>query len=679
MGRNVPAYDRSMSDDREVRLETTGGWQPNPSGGERILVALAAIALVGAVLIVAGNLLPKQEAARDPATTPRPTARATPRPTPFVPIELGVTSAASTEPSPQSTPFYGWIRANVDLPILSDNSEFGNPFGTLAAGAVAYVHEQEEDQPPDANGWLYIDDPGPSGWIATRADGADLVTRYAPAVFPFPGAIWSLEAGANGFLAMGTRASVGDQYTGTQLFASTDGVSWQAAIEPPTPACCWTTAAWGPAGWLLVGTPPETDAVTWIWTSPDGLRWGPAGIIGSPLRQSGFPVALEGSDLGYLLTTSFRSRGPGATTAWYSADGSSWIESQVGQPTYDQIRIAALPIGFYAWTDPTQTDSGDGYAAFSVDGLQWVPVAGGPDATSAQVVAIGSKLIAMESDPSTGTLRAWTGTVQGDELTWSNLQSGAAFIDAAFTSVVADGRQATAFGWDQATEQPLTWSSDGGSWTRDDLPDAFGGIAVVVAGGEQGVVAVGHHWNTRGDNPVLWHRATSLSQGARQWEAEPTPVVGVAPDPTAAECRAAPTDALDFINLDRPAFIACSGSRPITFRAWSARCGECIGSDPRYQPEWLATSSPNSLFLGPIKSDGWWTAALLAPELGPSTPDDLVNAWLELTGHFDDPAAQSCTWTPSPSESSYYTGSRPVVETCRQQFVVTAARVVDGP
>lgn len=667
-----------MSDDREVRLETTGGWQPSPSGGERILVALAAIALVSAVLIVAGNLLPDQETARDPASTPRPTARATPQSTPFVPIELGVILPPPLSAQPIA-PFYGWIRANVDLPILSDNSEFGNPFGTLPAGAVAYAHEQEEDQPPDASGWLYIDDPGPSGWIATRADGTDLVTRYAPQVFPFPGLIWSLEAGANGFLAMGTPAARGDQYAGTQLFASTDGVSWQAASEPPTPACCWFAAAWGPAGWVLVGTSPEDDVDSWIWTSPDGLHWGPAGVIGSTLRHSGHPGVIEGSDLGYLLTTSPSGRGATATTTWYSADGSSWIESRVGQPENDQLRIAAMPIGFYAWTDATQTDSREGYAAFSVDGVHWVPVAGGPDASGAQVVAVGNQLIAMESDPSTGTFRAWTGAIRGDELTWSNLQSGAAFIGAAFTSLVPDGRQAVAFGWDLATEIPLTWSSYGGSWTRDALPEAFGGIASLVAGGERGAVAVGHRWNTRGDNPVFWHRATPLRQEGYQWEAEPTPVLGIAPDPAAAQCSTPPTDALDFINLDRPAFVACFGSRPITFRAWSSRCDECIGSDGRYQPEWLAASAPNSLFVSPIKSTGWWTAVLLGPVLGPSPTDDLLDAWLELTGHFDDPAAQSCTWTPPPSESRYYTGSRPVVETCRQQFVVTAAQVVEGP
>lgn len=669
-----------MSDDRQVRLETSGGWQPNPSGGERILVALAAIALVGAVLILVGNLLPEQETARDPASTPRPTARATPRSTPFVPLELGVTSPPSPAPRP-AAPFYGWIRADVDLPILSDNSEFGNPFGTLPAGAIAYAHEQEEDQPPDANGWLYIEEPAPSGWVATRNGSTDLATRFDPSATAAPGAIWELEAGPHGFLAMGTSAfSPGGQYPPTQLYASSDGVRWQAATEEPSPECCWAAAAWGPAGWLLVGTSPESDADTWIWTSPDGLRWGPAGVIGSTnLHHSGRPMTVDGSDLGYLLTTSFGG-GPGsATTVWYSPDGSTWIESQVGQARNDPLRIAALPLGFYAWTDAQQTPGGQGYAAFSVDGLHWVPVSGGPDSYEAQVVALGEQLFAMETDPATGTLRAWTGTMRGDELTWRNMQGGAPFAGAVFSSVASDGQQVLAFGWDRATETPLTWSSSGASWIRDELPDAFGGMASVVVGGEQGVVAVGHRWNTRGDNPVLWHRTSQARSPTGEWQPEPAPILGFLPDPTAAECAPPPTDAVEFISFDRPAFIACFGSRPITFRAWSVRCDDCVGQpDEHFVPDWLAPSA-NSLLLSPIIGSGWWASAVLDPVIGSRPTDDMLDAWLELTGHFDDPAAASCHWSPPPDAIGYYSGSRQIIETCRQQFVVTAVRVVDGP
>lgn len=674
---NVRAYHRPMSDDREVRLETTGGWQPKPSGGERILVALAAIALVSAVLIVAANLLPKGEAARDPTRTPRPTARATPGSTPFVPLELGVTSPSSPPALPVA-PFYGWIRAKVDLPILSDNSEFGNPFGTLPAGAVAYAHEQEGDVPPDASGWLYVDEPAPSGWVATRNGSTDLVTRFDSSSAAAPGAIWGLEAGPNGFLAIGRAASPGGQYPPNQIYASSDGVRWQAATEQPAPDCCWTTAAWGPAGWLLVGLSPGSDFETWIWTSPDGLRWGPAGVIGSTRVPSGGPMTLDGSDLGYLLTTSFSGVPRSGPTAWYSADGSTWIESEVGQPENDQVRIAALPIGFYAWTDASQGAGGQGYAAFSVDGLHWVPVSGGPDSYAAQVVALGTQLFAMETDPATGGLRAWIGTVRGDELTWTNMQGGAPFVGAAFSSLASDGQQVVAFGWDRATEAPLTWSSAGGAWIRDELPAAFGGIAPVVIGGEQGVVAIGHRWNRRGDNPVLWHRTSQPGLPTGEWLAEPEPVLGFLFDPT--PCSSPPADAVEFINLDRPAFIACFGNRQITFRAWSVGCNDCGGQpDGSTVPDWLAFASTNSLLLSPIKSTGWWTTSVLDPAIGSSPPDDMLDAWLELTGHFDDPAAQSCHWTPPPREVPYYTGSRATIETCRQQFVVTTVRVVDGP
>ena len=110
--------------------------------------------------------------------------------------------------------------------------------------------------PPDASGWLYVDEPAPSGWVATRNGSTDLVTRFDSSSAAAPGAIWGLEAGPNGFLAIGRAASPGGQYPPNQIYASSDGVRWQAATEQPTPDCCWTTAAWGPAGWLLVGPRP---------------------------------------------------------------------------------------------------------------------------------------------------------------------------------------------------------------------------------------------------------------------------------------------------------------------------------------------------------------------------------------------------------------------------------------
>ncbi len=49
------------------------------------------------------------------------------------------------------------------------------------------------------------------------------------------------------------------------------------------------------------------------------------------------------------------------------------------------------------------------------------------------------------------------------------------FAGTVVTTVVSDGRQATAFGWDLTTEASFSWTSSGGPWTRHVLPSAFSG------------------------------------------------------------------------------------------------------------------------------------------------------------------------------------------------------------
>jgi hypothetical protein len=85
------------------------------------------------------------------------------------------------------------------------------------------------------------------------------------------------------------------------------------------------------------------------------------------------------------------------------------------------------------------------------------------------------------------------------------------------------------------------------------------------------------------------------------------------------------------------------------------------------------------LYLSPIEDDsgGWWMPGVIHPSLQDDA--DWPGHWLEVTGHFDDPAASECRWTPSPASAWFYEGWRMTVNQCRQQFVVAEVRVVDGP
>jgi hypothetical protein len=56
-----------------------------------------------------------------------------------------------------------------------------------------------------------------------------------------------------------------------------------------------------------------------------------------------------------------------------------------------------------------------------------------------------------------------------------------------------------------------------------------------------------------------------------------------------------------------------------------------------------------------------------------------LDHWVELTGHFDDPASAQCRWMPDIHSGQAPYSAQSVINSCRQQFVVTRIRVVSGP
>ncbi len=659
-----------MTNRRPDLVETSGGWEPHTSGGERILVALAGVALLGGVLIVGSNLLKHHDEVSIPSASPSPTSqpRGTPSPTPS-PQELALTpysplpGASPSQPAPQL--FGGWIRAAVDLPVRSDASATAAVVGTLKAGGLAYVDEQDTSERDLA--WATVEAPSPTGWVAMRAGGKDLVKRYQQAGFPWSGSLNNLAAGDHGFVALGQSPGGPNVASGSEIYVSQDGITWRTASDSVLGDSYPTGIAWGPAGWILVGSGGRGSGAD-LWRSPDGDHWTWLGTL-----EGSYADGLTGSATGYLLETSPNGGYRGqAGRSWFSTDGIHWTESRTGLS--GQYRTTATSVGFYARgvTDCCPSTAST-TAAFSIDGLTWTPTR-----PNLFVVTVGSSLLGIEPDATGRGARAMRGSYYRGQLGWREVSGGQVpFINAVVTSVVSDGQHATAFGWDASTEAPLTWTSDGGSWFRNELPAAFGGPPQVAAAGAQGVVAVGYRTNWRGPNPVVWHRDSTSS-----WEPEPSPVMNLPAEPSMDACGTPPTDPTDFSNLDRAAAVACFGTTPMTVRMWSASCNGCSGqAGGTYEEEWLAAPTLDQLYLCPIVwPDNCWTSAVLAPTLTPvSEEPSWLNAWLDVTGHFDDPASTSCHWNPPPDQLQYYPGVRQTIDACRQQFVVTAIRVVKGP
>jgi hypothetical protein len=396
------------------------------------------------------------------------------------------------------------------------------------------------------------------------------------------------------------------------------------------------------------------------------------GVLGA-LPADRWLNQLVASERGYLLAT-----GGSASSFWFSVDGVTWRETAATGLSRDAyIRSVATSLGFYAWEDSGWGGPGSEQteAAFSVDGSTWSPVAGGPGGPGRQIVSVGDRLLGMDVDPVTDALRLWVGIAPRGSVAWvRDIGGEGPFRQAAPSTLVSDGERAIAFGWDRSTEEPLAWTLEPTGWTRSILPDDFGGIPRLAAAGPTGVVVIGSRPTLRGLNPIFWHQT-----GTGSWARERSPVLPVVPDPSPDDCGPPPIDAVEFAVLDRVMAAACLGDEPITFRAWSALCEGCYGAgEGTYEEEWLIGDTKEQLYLAPVKDDsgGWWTQAVIHPSLQYNI--GWRRQWLDVTGHFDDPAASRCRWTPSPGGLWYYEGRQATVNQCRQQFVVTEVSVVSG-
>jgi hypothetical protein len=668
-----------MADRDLFDLEMSPGEQP-PSGlGDRVLVGIAALVLLGGVAIAVMHAVPDSSATAKATATPRPSPSATPQliPTPSPPRVATIVTPdiELVQPTPQQG-FSGWIRALTDITIVASPDASAGRTGVLAKGAAAYADQQNE--PATEPGWLHLQDP--DGWIASVSGGQQLVRRYQGPQYPTSGWVNSLVSGDHEALAMVNPNSDPTHYLPAAPAVSADGVTWRTGDSSAFRSWEPGALAWGPAGWLATSFVSDGNAIgrIWIWNSPDGSRWSRLGMMAG--LTTDYPTQLAGSDRGYVLLTNSQGgfRG-GAGSAWSSADGQTWTESNdpvLNTPSNGNLRLQAVAGGFYMWDSSTQPITGSRFAAFSADGQTWRRVVPGQDGVNFQMTTIGDRIVAIDASQTTLAARVWSGTVARGQLLWLRRpEVDAAFAGGVVTQLVNDGTRLYAFGWDRSTDRALVWTLDGENWTRAELPAFFGGIPTQAAAWPGGVVVVGHRPTLRGDNPIFWRRTPGGG-----WLPESNPILAVVPDPSTDSCPAIPNDYLDFMIADTSALIACHGAAPITFRAWSATCDGCYGDQTAVaEPAWLLQPSDNQLYLNPIKvtDGGWWSSAVVSPLV--SVDESWRGAWVQVTGHYDDPAAAGCHRQPSADDLQWWSGQQAVVTQCRQTFVVTDVKVVTGP
>jgi hypothetical protein len=170
--------------------------------------------------------------------------------------------------------------------------------------------------------------------------------------------------------------------------------------------------------------------------------------------------------------------------------------------------------------------------------------------------------------------------------------------------------------------------------------------------------------------------------------------------PRPDRCPAAPVDAGDFARLNELERLACFGNAELTLRAFNppplpTGCGVIPWHT---QPRWLWPCVASSWLLlaewQSIEEDGHWGAgfdAYLHPALGTCGLDldrsecpwtGLDGQWIEVRGHLDDPAANTCViqvaegFSPDPA---HLPAPDQVILGCRASFVVTSITPVGSP
>lgn len=150
----------------------------------------------------------------------------------------------------------------------------------------------------------------------------------------------------------------------------------------------------------------------------------------------------------------------------------------------------------------------------------------------------------------------------------------------------------------------------------------------------------------------------------------------------APECPPGPHTVISLSERQYTTRLTCFDAEPITFVAWWPPLPEDPGpgeacAAAQTDVGWLVCQGINTNVLTadpsePSGAGGRWPVSI-DPSSGLGMP--ARGQWVEVTGHFDDPAAQRCGEVAEPMN----TDAGALVFGCRLQFVVSAVVVTAGP
>ena len=193
-----------------------------------------------------------------------------------------------------------------------------------------------------------------------------------------------------------------------------------------------------------------------------------------------------------------------------------------------------------------------------------------------------------------------------------------------------------------------------------------------LAVGTSGLVGFADEITAAGGNPVFW-----LTADGEGWTRESSPAIPATVHAVVGGCPTVPATMMEWLAIPGSVGAECFGEESITFTAWNTVGGGCGGYAPGiFEPGWLASPFAEfAIILTPFEAEyGGCGSATVHPDAG-TLPDP--QQWIQLTGHWDDPASEQCRVLPDPQIRAPRGAS--LTFECSVRFVVTGATEVDGP
>jgi hypothetical protein len=464
---------------------------------------------------------------------------------------------------------------------------------------------------------------------------------------------------------------------GAMAWFSGEGYQWTRAEDlPASPDSRMLDVRLGHTGFVAVGRDAGSAAV---WLSPDGRGWTHAEVADGDGAEFRAVTSWRGGFAAIGATEDKDGEGVETAGIWTSADGRAWEMLAPGSGLDGTTNSITAALDRRLVVAGERLDENGEWGAgvwISDDGVEWTVATDPALAWSGirDVLSVADELVAVGYTRSEVGLRAPAAWQSFDGLTWQALELPGASEsrDVFLTSIgpreggfaaVGSGPNGSVAVW--TTSDLSDWSLIEGVDGLDSPPETLGTYepADVVGSGSR-VVIVG--WYPRLDPGTTWSGAvwTNLSPPAGY-------VPAVTPEPAPCPTDVA-VDVLTVIDLEPASRIECFGGGDLRF---VAHVDGADGVDLTGQPAWLLGAA--GLMVSPVEGGQHVGGAVMpvhpAPqlEIGDSV---FEHHWYVVTGHFDDPRAQTCR-----PAAGVALSVEEAITRCRQRFVVTALEATDPP